>query len=376
MLLRRVLKTFAATTLAATRVDRLIHRLTDGSFAPVVIGYHRVVDDFASHAAATIPAMLISRAMLECHLQWLSRHFRFVSLDEVGEHYLAGRRFDTPVVAVTFDDGYRDVYEQGLPLLLKYQVPAAIFVSTDFIERQTPLSHDRLYQLVRHALTTDRGRQLLALLYPVAGLVPEPMDEATLAYLFTTALLGRVPGATVREVIGRLEDVLGVRQCLPQPLTWRMLAEMRDHGVTIALHTATHAVLTREPAETVAEELTRSRQTIERRLGITPRHLAYPDGRFNRGVLRAVMAAGVPLAYTTCRHRDAMSPQLTIPRRLLWEHSSVGPSGAFSPGIMSGHICGLFEYFTPCAEDHAAEQPAGLGGSPGVAASRAIATSN
>jgi peptidoglycan/xylan/chitin deacetylase (PgdA/CDA1 family) len=376
MLLRRVLKTAAATMLATTRVDRLIHRLTDGSFGPVVIGYHRVVDDFASHAAATIPAMLTSRCMLECHLQWLAQHFRFVSLDEVGEHYLAGRRFDQPVVAVTFDDGYRDVYEQGLPLLVKYRVPAAVFVTTDFIERQTPLSHDRLYQLVRHALTTERGRQLLASLYPVAGLAAEPMEDDSLAYLFTTALLGRVAGATVREVIARLEAVLGVRQCLPQPLTWRMLAEMHDYGITVGLHTASHAVLTRESAETVAEELSRSRQTLERRLGTTARHLAYPDGRFNRGVLRAVMAAGIPLAYTTCRHRDPKAPQLTIARRLLWEHSSVGPAGAFSPGIMSGHVRGLFEYFTPCAEDHLAEQAVAETGLPSATASRAIATSN
>ena len=376
MLLRRVLKTVAATVLATSRVDRLIHRLTDGSYSPVVIGYHRVVDDFASHAGATIPAMLISRAMLGCHLEWLSRHFRFVSLDEVGDHYLAGRRFDQPVVAVTFDDGYRDVYEQGLPLLAKYQVPAAVFVTTDFIERQTPLSHDRLYQLVRHALTTDRGRGLLASLYPAAGLAAEAMEADAMAYLFTTALLGRVPGATVREVVARLENVLGVRQCLPQPLTWRMLAEMRDQGITVGLHTASHAVLTRESPETVADELSRSRQTLERRLGTPARHLAYPDGRFNRRVLRAVMAAGIPLAYTTCRHRDPMAPQLTISRRLLWEHSSVGPSGAFSPGIMSGHVRGLFEYFTPCAEDHLAEQVVtGTGSSPATA-SHAIATSN
>lgn len=362
MVLRRAVKATLATLLATTRVDRVIRRLTDGSFAPVVIGYHRVVDDYQSHADGTIPPMLTSRAMLECHLQWLAERFRFISLDEVGDHYLRGHRFDGPVVAVTFDDGYRDVYEHGLPLLRRYAVPAAVFVATDFIDRQTPLGHDRLYLLVRHALTTDRGRLLLATLHDLAGLRSghsAENDEAT-AYAFTTALLGRAPKALVDEVIRRFERVLGVTQPLPTPLplTWRMLSDMRDHGITIGMHTAGHAVLTCEPADVVADELARSRQTIERRLGCTVQHFAYPDGRFNRSVVRAVAGAGIRLAYTTCRHRDRDVPELTISRRLLWEKSCIGPSGHFSPGIMSGHVCGVFEYLTTCAEDHAVDHAA------------------
>lgn len=374
MILRRALKHMAASMLRATGVDRLIHRLADGSYAPVVLGYHRVVDDFAAHAAVTIRPMLTSRQMLECHLRWLSEHFQFISLDEVGDHYESGRQFDRPVVAVTFDDGYRDVYDHGLPILRRYGVPGAVFVVTDFIEHQSPLGHDRLYMIVRHALTTARGRLLLASLRSIVGLSQSADDEEE-AYRFTTALLGNMPGATVRAVTRQLETVVGVTQCVATapPLTWPMLAEMRDLGWTIGLHTAGHSVLARETPDVIDSEVVQSKQMLERRLGRPARHFAYPDGRFNRAVLRALTAAGIPLAYTTCRHRDPEFPALTIPRRLLWERSSVGPRGRFSPGIMSGHVCGLFEYFTPCAENHLAGSAPSATRVTGGAASHAIA---
>ena len=35
------------------------------------------------------------------------------------------------MAAVTFDDGYRDIYENAYPMLKRKGIPAAIFVVTD-----------------------------------------------------------------------------------------------------------------------------------------------------------------------------------------------------------------------------------------------------
>ncbi|HYE85623.1 MAG TPA: hypothetical protein VEA16_04680, partial [Vicinamibacterales bacterium] len=87
----------------------------DGGYRPLVLGYHRVVEDFEAAARGDMASMLISAAMFERHIDFLGRHFTFVTPDEVGEAVRSGRPFAKPVAAITFDDGYADVYEHAVP---------------------------------------------------------------------------------------------------------------------------------------------------------------------------------------------------------------------------------------------------------------------
>ena len=43
-------------------------------------------------------------------------------------------------MAITFDDGYRSVLELALPILEELGVPATLFVPTDYIGSERPMS--------------------------------------------------------------------------------------------------------------------------------------------------------------------------------------------------------------------------------------------
>lgn len=362
MTLRGILKHSAASALALTGADRAIGKLAHTRYHPLVLGYHRVVDDYPTWAERTIPSMLTSRAMLAAHLDWLTAHYRCVSLDELGARIEAGDRFTEPVAAVTFDDGYRDVYEHAFPLLKARAIPAAVFVAAGFVATGAPLNHDRLYPLVARALKEHRGLDRLA---SVAGLPFDGQAGGVLpdAGTLTNRLLSRLQGGAARRFAGELAEALGTTddpETVPEPLSWAMLAEMAASNVTIGAHTVTHPVLTAETERSVLEEIARSRELLEQGLGRPVRHFAYPDGRFNRAVVRFVAQAGCRFAYTTCRHRDPWLPQLTIPRKLLWERSCVDARGRFSPSVMRTQVNGVFELGGGCTADHSAErlQPA------------------
>ena len=113
---RGLVKTSAARAVSWSRADRLIGAVTGLRHRPLVLGYHRVVEDFATSVESSIPANLTSIRMLEQQLDWVGRRFRFVTLDELGERVERGDA--EPVAAVTFDDGYRDVYEVAFPVLI------------------------------------------------------------------------------------------------------------------------------------------------------------------------------------------------------------------------------------------------------------------
>ena len=332
------MKTAIANAIAVARDLQPRALRTRRTSRPLVIGYHRVVEDFAAAARTEMQGMLTSRDMFEQHIEWLGRYFRFAGLDEIGEHVRSGQPFDEPVVAITFDDGYRDVYEQAFPVLEKKGIPAAIFVVTDLVGRPAWQHHDRLYRLVTKAFAAwpDPPRQMRTLLRDLG--LPADMPRADTATPLATAaaLLPGLPLADVGRVMDALESALG-NGFGPAPLTvtWPMLAEMRRAGWVVGSHTATHPSLPTESTAVVTEELDRSKRDLESHLDQPITHFAYPGGHFTPPVVDALNTAGYQFAYTACPHVDARNPQLTIERLLLWQGSSVDADGHFSAGILN-----------------------------------------
>jgi len=175
--------------------------------------------------------------------------------------------------------------------------------------------------------------------------------------LFFTSL----PQADLDLVVRALEtyaEVGGDDLSSLRSLTWEEVGTMRRAGLTIGSHTRRHVILTAESDAVVADELTASRRRIESALGAPVRHFAYPDGQFNPGIVRAVAAAGYELGVTTCRHRDPEYPRLTVPRRVLWEHSTVDAALRFSPAILRCYASGAFDLGRHCERPHGDARPA------------------
>src|SRR5215212_1791641 len=95
--IRNQVKTAVASALARA-YDRGLAG-AHGTYRPLVVGYHRIVEDFEAEAKVEMPSMLTSLTMFEQHLDCLGTHFRFLSLDEIGERLLDGLPFTEPVAA-------------------------------------------------------------------------------------------------------------------------------------------------------------------------------------------------------------------------------------------------------------------------------------
>lgn len=74
----------------------------------------------------------------------------------------------------------------------------------------------------------------------------------------------------------------------PDALTWSQLAEAQATGlVTIGSHTHNHADLSKATEREAGEEMRRSKELIEDRIGIACRHFAYPWGLASPAAERA-----------------------------------------------------------------------------------------
>lgn len=323
---------------------------------PLVLGYHRVVDRFDVERRTTFSASLISRQMFERQLDWIGRRYDFVSVDDLPRRIESGNNGRRPIAAVTFDDGYRDVYENALPLLKRKGIPAAVFVVTDLVGTARPQLADRLYLINQHAITrwgdrlTRVFRRLRDADVPSAALElveAAPRDAVSM----TRAMLSTLSQSDLLRVAELLRVDVGVADVTPRgwlPLTWEMLAEMRDAGMTIGSHTRTHTRMTQEERVRQVEEAVTSKAALEEKLGTRIGHFAYPDGAFNATAVRVVAEAGYDCAFTACRHSDPWYTRLTIPRLLLWEQSSLNAAGRLSSVLLRCQTRGLFTGAARC----------------------------
>src|SRR5690606_11145700 len=97
----------------------------------VILMLHRVVADDREAALPHRRELCTGSQAFERLLRWLRSHFECVPLMQLlGPHAGPSERLR---VALTFDDVWRDNATQAFPLLKRYQMPASIFLSTDFI---------------------------------------------------------------------------------------------------------------------------------------------------------------------------------------------------------------------------------------------------
>ncbi len=116
-------------------------------------------------------------------------------------------------------------------------------------------------------------------------------------------------------------------------MSWQQVQELHTKGYEIGSHTVTHANLVKrgsgqsaeEHKATVLEELTASKQAIERVLGDgTVTALAYPYGTYDGVVMAAAREAGYRLAFSIDRGAaDQESNPWRLPRQMVVRDNSL-----------------------------------------------------
>ena len=96
----------------------------------VILQYHHVSND-------TPPITSISPDDFKRHLEYLKTNkFHIWPLDKIVNQLRSRQQIPDKVVAITFDDSYKSLYENAFPLLKDLGWPFTVFVSTDAIDEK------------------------------------------------------------------------------------------------------------------------------------------------------------------------------------------------------------------------------------------------
>jgi peptidoglycan/xylan/chitin deacetylase (PgdA/CDA1 family) len=284
----------------------------------------------------------VSPKHLEKVLRVLAPRYRFVSLDEAAD-IVAGKKPSKRAMVVTFDDGYRNNLTHALPVLRRYGVPATVFLPTGNIDGQKPFWYDR----IDYALQSAKIQQLEYRLDSTTLLL-RGTDREQLKHSFEELRTkAKGMGCTEEEMVRRLEHLAEELERRSQSrlsemmaddpwagfLTWSEARAAQSGGVQFGSHTVDHVALATADRQSICEQLTRSKEALERELGTPCRHIAYPYGSFSPVVAELTRKCGYSAGVTT---EVGTNPPGTDPIALRRIHVPVHGSDTEILAILSG----------------------------------------
>ena len=283
---RRVLGRMASLGRTALRGER-----------PLILLYHRIAD--CPHDPWDLA---VSPTNFAQHLDLLRRKRTIVPLSWLAERIEQGRNANH-AVAVTFDDGYRDLLTNAKPLLLRHGAPATVFVPGGLVGKVSGFWWDSLTRiflgtpLLPDRLTVDRAGQTST--WAVSG---EAGGRRKVHDAVWAQFKAMTQGERERQLtqLCAWADVPNSVGLADRCMTAAELAEFIHPGlIDPGAHTMTHPSLPLLSPEAQDVEIRDSLGWINRTLGTRPAGLAYPFGDCDAVTRATARTAGARFAFTT-----------------------------------------------------------------------------
>lgn len=244
----------------------------------VVLAYHRVWDMGDEDRFPCDPELVSAdRETFRRQMAHLRRHWNPVSLGAAVDAMEQGRALPPRSVVVSFDDGHLDNHAVAFPVLREFDIPAVIFLATEYVDSGRNFWFDEvaaMFQAAPAGLVELPGVAMFAALDDTAsrrGAAAEALSRLKL-----------LPDASRRAAVDEIARHLRVTlpASLPTaPMTWDHVREMAGAGIEFGSHTVSHPILSMLPPDEIRRELADSRAVIERETGRPCDLLAYPVGK-------------------------------------------------------------------------------------------------
>jgi peptidoglycan/xylan/chitin deacetylase (PgdA/CDA1 family) len=272
----------------------------------VILMYHRILTDEERIHRFVQPGMYVTPAVFEEQVAFLKAHYTLLSLSHLLSCWRQGGLSGTQQYAViTFDDGWRDNYQNAYPILRRHQAPATIFLPTAYIGTPQWFWTDRLAALIGPCGKMDRTQHeaIGHLLAPFHISWPPYRGDRSILLDEMDAIiesLKTVPSEEVERLLKRLCSALGRSGPSESEerlfLNWAEIAEMSQQGISFGAHSHSHRILTALNPDEVWEELTTSMRVLqEKTIQFLP-VFCYPNGNSTAQIRGWVKEAGYQAA--------------------------------------------------------------------------------
>jgi peptidoglycan/xylan/chitin deacetylase (PgdA/CDA1 family) len=296
-----------ARLLLSGRLHRAANPLARLRPGCVALMYHRVLPEPDTFHPS------VSYAEFESDMRFISDNFTPVTLSSLAVDLPRG------AIAVTIDDGYREIYDFVYPLSRRMGVPVTVFVVSDLVGTEGMLWTTELAEIIRRA---DPGTvELNACGGKKYALGNADERRGTLRAL-KAAVKSSAPsdGEAILDEIRRKLGAFSPGERMM--LSWEEIAEMSAACIEFGSHTRSHPILSRVGTAAARDEIFGSKEVIESHLGRKVASFCYPNGQegdFTKETKNMVQEAGYSVAVTAMPGAVTRSSDRYALRRLWTE---------------------------------------------------------
>lgn len=283
-----------------------------------VLVFHRVLP-----AADPLYPEAMDAARFTELCRWVQSMFCTLPLDDAVRRLRNGS-LPRRALAITFDDGYADNLHVAMPILRGLGLPATFFIATGFLDGGC-MWNDRVIESFRRStLPCIDLRDLLG-----ADSAPFALDSTLQRRIALEAVIAKIKYLPVERREALVQEI-AQRSGAAVPgdlmLTSAQVRQMHQGGMQIGAHTVSHPILANLSAAAARQEMSDSKQFLERLLAEQVSLFAYPNGQpgedFNAESVAIAQALGFEAAVTTARGAaNRQTDCFQIPRFTPWDRS-------------------------------------------------------
>lgn len=246
-----------------------------------ILFMHKVVaEKTEKHRIELMEANEIDTMFLEKMIVHLKKNYDIISLDEVHKRLESLNNYKRKFIAITFDDGYKDNLTLAYPIFKKYNVPFTVYITNSF-----PNHTAKLWWYMLEDIILEYSEITFLCKKKRYHFKTNSQEEKNRSFLSIRELLINASKKELSLILEQLENAYNKNlesYIKKEALNWDEIGTLsKDPLVTIGCHTVNHLALKTLSEEEIIEEVIKSKNELQQKIGQEINHFAYPYGTSN-----------------------------------------------------------------------------------------------
>ncbi len=278
----------------------------------IVLMYHRILTD--GNEMALQPGMYVSKDTFEKHVKYLKKRFDLISLTELVIR-IRNKQDVSKCCIITFDDGWRDSYENAFPILKENGAAGTIFLTTGFMNSSRSLWFEEVSASFSANLRGCLKIVEDSSLFKNIGI--NSQERLTSIVDKVVSKMKSINPEEREEILTKLHGLnASSKNGYTTMMEWDHAREMLDSKlIDFGAHTVNHVILDQVNTETAKIEILESIKEVKEQLNVEMKLFSYPNGTFNNQIVSILKENDFDCAVTTQRgYVDHGVELMQIPR--------------------------------------------------------------